>query len=356
MTPGTASADPAKLEAAARAVPGDLAAALANAHLVLSDMIDRFHRGTQSPERIRVDPDLAGALQRVVRWGDDLDLHLVRVAAAFRAAGDGRPPGFIGPLASGGVRYMDDDALVNEMARWDVCRPVEFRQRDDGTYEVLGPDGHWYVTRDAPPMGAVPLDRQQAVVDLGYDHRFVQSAAFVVGATGGSTQPLARPAPPAAYEYIHLDENGYPVVGPEVTGHSGAPGSLPLSTDGSDPRNPRDAAFGGVGLVMAGLVEAGKYADAKYTNVFRTQTTFYVDPQTGERVAVVDAARITYNNSSGDAIVTSGRLSTDDRGDPVLVPRPPEYDPDAPHCPSPDPDQPSIGPATRIHIPAEEDR
>jgi hypothetical protein len=57
--------------------------------------------------------------------------------------------------------------------------------------------------------------------------------------------------------------------------------------------------------------------------VFRTQATYYVDGR-GERVAVIDAASIRYDNGTNEAIVTSGRLSTDDRGRPEIVPQPPD--------------------------------
>jgi hypothetical protein len=93
---------------------------------------------------------------------------------------------------------------------------------------VRGPDGEWYAVATAPPLGAVPLDRRQGVVDLGNpDAGLAVITGGLIGLTGGSTQPSSRPAPPDAYDYIHLDEDGYPVAGPGVTGHSTTPGSLP---------------------------------------------------------------------------------------------------------------------------------
>jgi hypothetical protein len=352
---GTSSADPSKLEAASQAVPEELRAALASAHQSLSEKIAVFNRGEQSPERIRVSDDAhAGALQRAVAAGTELDVRLLHTAAAFRAAGGGHPPGFIGPVAAGGVLYMTDAALQGELARWNNPQGLLFTQRPDGGYDVRGPDGHMYHLRDAPPFGAVPIARNQQVIDLGNpDFGLVLSAAIIIGLTGGSTEPTSRSAPPSAYDYIHLDENGYPVAGPGVTGHSSAPGSLPASDAPPPDLSTRQAAGEGVSLIAGGMYEASKHMDARYQNVFRTQASFYVDPRTGERVAVVDAASIRYDNDSDEAIVTSGRLSVDDRGRPQLIARPPEVDPNAPSCPT-GPQGPTMGPATTIRIPVEE--
>lgn len=354
---GTSSANPSRLEAAAQAVPDELRTALAAAPATLSDRVASFNGGEQSPERISVSADaLAGPLASVVARGDELDLHLVRVAAAFRVAGgEGRPPGFVGPVA-GGVLQLDDSALLAELARWNDPQPLAFRPGPDGGYEVRGPDGHWYVMQDGPPLGGVPLDRRQQVIDLGNPHYgFVLSAGALIGVTGGQSQPMSRPAPPSAYEHIQLDENGFPVVGRGVTGHTSPPRSLPPGDPPPDvpEGDARRFAFEGAALALAGIVEAGKYVHARHSNVFRTQTTFYVDPQSGQRVAVVDAASIRYSNDGNEAVVTSGRLSTDDDGRPALVARPPDPPaPDAPACPSPD--QPRIGPATTLHIPLED--
>jgi hypothetical protein len=355
---GTSSANPSKLEAAAQAVPAELRTALASAPAVLSDRVAAFRAGEQSPERITVSADaLAGSLATVVARGNQLDAHLIRVAAAFRAAGgDGRPPGFVGPIA-GDVLHLDDSVLLAELARWNDPQPLAFRPGPDGGYEARGPDGHWYTMRDAPPRGGVPLDRQQEVTNLGNSPWFAVSAAFLIGVTGGQTQPMSRAAPPSAYEHIHLDANGYPVAEPGVTGHTPVLGGLPPGDPPPDPDSPqgniRAYAFEGAALGLNGLIEAGKHANARHKNVFRTQTTFYIDPQSGQRVAVVDAASIRYSNDDNEAIVTSGRLSTDDDGRAVLVPRPPDPpDPDAPACPSPD--QPAIRPATTLRIPLEE--
>jgi hypothetical protein len=355
---GTSSANPSKLEAAAQAVPAELRTALASAPAVLNERVAVFTRGHQSPDRITVSADaLAGSLATVVARGNQLDAHLIRVAAAFRTAGgNGRPPGFVGPIA-GDVLRLDDGVLLAELARWNDPQPLAFRPGPDGGYEVRGPDGHWYTMRDAPPVGGVPLDRQQEVTDFGNSPWFAVSAAFIIGVTGGQTQPMSRAAPPSAYEHIHLDENGYPVAEPGVTGHTPVLGGRPPGDPPPDPDSPqgniRAYAFEGAALGLNGLIEAGKHANARHKNVFRTQTTFYVDPQSGQRVAVVDAASIRYSNDDNEAIVTSGRLSSDDDGRAVLVPRPPDPpDPDAPACPSPD--QQAMRPPTTLRIPLEE--
>lgn len=351
MGTGTASADPAKLEAAAQAVPDEVEDALVTGCAGLWEKIATFNGRTQSPHRISVDAEFhAGAMGSAVATGDRLDALLVRVAAAFRTAGSEHPPGFIGPVAAGGTMFLGEAQLLDALARWNNPQPLAFQLRDDGTYEVRGPDGHWYVLRDGPPVGGVPLDRGQQVVDLGNpDYGLVLSAGIIIGLTGGSTQPLSRSAPPSAYQYIHLDENGYPIAGSGVAGQSQVPRPPVLGDDGSPPKSGLDA----IGNIQGGLSEASKYMDERYRNVYLTQTTFYVDPRTNERVAVVDAASIRYDNDSNDAIVTSGRLATDERGRPALVPRPPMVDPDAPYCPPAG--QPGVGPATQLRIPVGED-
>jgi hypothetical protein len=329
MGTGTASADPARLEAAAQAVPEDLRYALATGPAGLSDAIARFSSGAQSPPRITVSEDvLAGALYGVVARGEELDTFLVRVAAAFRLAGSG----FVGPVAPGApnVFTMDDALLTAEIDRWASLGSVAFRQGADGTYEVQGPDGHWYSMETTPPPGAVPLATTQQVVDLGNpDWGLMVAAGAAIGLTGGSTSPDARPAPPGAYDYVQFDANGNLVVGPGAAGHTPLPRGLPPDAS-SDPPTGRQLPFAGSQLLLGGFHEAMKYADAEYQNVLSTQTTFYVDPNTGERVAVVDAASIRYDNGNNDAIVTSGRLTTDAEGDPTIIATPP--DPDDPDC------------------------
>lgn len=334
-----ASADPARLEDAAQAVPAQLRTELINGHQRLTDLLETFSTSPQSPDRIFINPDyITGWMGRAYGRGIALDEHLMRVARAFRDAGDGRPPGFMLPVP-GAVLYLDDAALQGELDRWDDPLSIEFRPRDGGGYEVRGPDGEWYAVATAPPLGAVPLDRRQGVVDLSNpDFGLAMITATVLGGTGASTQPSSRPAPPEAYDYIHLDEDGYPVPGPGVTGHSATPGSLPPDDapdypverrpDGRRWLNPGGMSLGtargeGLGLIAGAISEANKYADEEHRNVLRTQTTYYVDGR-GERVAVVDAARIRYDNNTNEAIVTSGRLSTNDRGRPELVPQPPD--------------------------------
>jgi hypothetical protein len=353
MGTGTASADPARLDAAAQAVPNDVRNRLASAAASLHERIATFNGATQSPERLRVNADLvAGGVARAVGTGDELDARLIRTAGAFRAAGSGHPPGFVGPVLPGAMRYMDDAALQATLGGWNTClAPVAFTQQPDGTYTVTGPDGNEYVMRDGPPPGALPLGSRQDVVDLGNpDFGFELSAAVLIGVTGGSTQTLTRSAPRGAYEHIHLDENGYAVVGPGVTGLSLAPRSMPADAS-TEPPSRREMPFAAAQLALGGLYEAGRHADARWRNVFRTQTTFYVDPASGERVAVVDAASIRYDNDSNEAIVTSGRLSVVD-GRPRLVDPPPQAAPGATQCPPGD--QPVIRPNRTQRIPLEE--
>lgn len=344
MANGTASADPARLEAAALAVPEELRTELVDGHQRLGDLLATFSGSTQSPDRIFLNPEyITGWMGRAYERGEELDQRLIRVAAAFRAAGDGRPPGFVGPLAPSAVLFMDEAALAGELDRWNDPQPLEFRQRDDGGYDVRGRDGHWYRVQTGPPIGGVPLDSRQEVADLGNpDYGLVMGAAITIGLTGGSSQPMVRSAPPSAYDHIHLDANGNPVAGPGVTGQSLAPRPRPPGDAGAE-------AADGIGLVEGALHEASQYVDERHRNVYRTQTTYYVDPHSGDRVAVVDAASIRYDNDSNDAIVTSGRLSTDDRGRPELVP--PPSDPNAPICV---PSGPSFEASNTLRIPLED--
>jgi hypothetical protein len=331
----TASADPARLEAAAQAVPAELKSVLAAGPASLSAAISQFSGGGQSPPRITVSEDeLAGALSRVVAQGDGLDTFLARVAAAFRLAGSG----LVGPVAPGSPNLfiMDDALLTAEMARWANPQGVQFRVGADGNYEVLGPDGYWYSMATVPPAGATPLATTQQVVDLGNPNwGLMVAAGATIGLTSGSTQPNARPAPPSAYNYVQFDENGNLVAGPGATGHT------PLL------QPPAMGDAHGVELVQGGLYEASKYMDSRYQNVLSTNTTFYVDPATGQRVAVVDAASIRYDNGSNDAIITSGRLTVDEQGNPTIVATPTDYD--APDCTGAQ-ERP-----TEIRIPLEED-
>jgi hypothetical protein len=346
MGTGTASADPGKLEAAARAVPDELRTALSTGVPELNEKIARFNSGPQSPVRVTVDGDLhAGAMGRALAVGEEIDVRLIRVASAFRIAGGGRPPGFVGPIAPG-LMFLDDAALQAEVRRWKDRQPLAPRRRDDGTFEVRGPDGRWYAVRDWPPPGAMALDRTQQVTDFGNpEWGMAVGTAFFLGATGVETDPESRWAPRDAYDHLRLDENGYPVAGPGITGRSPEPGDLPPSDAPPPNMGPRVAAFEGVAALGAGAVEVGKHWDAKHKNILRTQSSFYVDPQTGQRVAVIDAASIHYDNDNNEAIVTSGRLSTDGHGRPRLIRRPD-------FCPAPG--QPQAGPAPELRIPAEE--
>jgi hypothetical protein len=372
MGDGTASADPARLEAAALAVPEELRTELVKGHQRLDHLLETFSRSTQSPDRIFINPDyITGWMGRAYGRGNELDQRLIRIAGAFRAAGDGRPPGFVGPVLPG-ARFMPDDEVQAELDRWNDPQALQFRPGDDGTYQVRGRDGHWYTVSTTPPPRAVALDRRQEVVDLddsGYGLSALITGA-VIGFLGGSTSPQSRPAPPGAYDYIHLDQNGNPVAGPGLTGHSSVPGSLPPgdappedmsapypAPPGAQPPPDRSLALAkgeGSGLLAGAITEMNKYADEQHRNVLRTQTTYYVDPHSGDRVAVVDAASIRYDNDTNEAVVTSGRLSTGDDGQPELVPQSPEPQPSDPNAPICLPPPPSAQGTNILHIPLEE--
>lgn len=355
MGTGTASANPARLDAAARAVPDETRARLASASATLSERIAAFNRGTQSPERIRVSADLlAGAVARAVGVGEELDARLVRTAAAFRAAGAGQPPAFTGP-ALPGLMFLDDARLEAEIAAWTNCPwLLTFDRRGDGTLVLLGPDSQEYVMRDAPPPGALPLGASQDVVDLGNpEFGFGQAASITVGLAGGQVQRPLRYPPPEAYEHIRLASDGRPVL-------AGAATPVGEPVPGMPPDGPAEPPGGNYGwsaiastaqVGLAGFREGMKFRDMRWRNVVRAQATYYVDPTTGERVAVVDAARIQYDDGANEAIVTSGRLSISERGRPVLIEPPPDNDPDAPACPT----GPPTGPPRTLRVPLEEE-
>lgn len=339
----TSSADPAQLEAAAAAVPADVASGLQWEPDTLADLLVRFARGEQVPERISVDPQHhMDILRAAIGGGEGIDAELVRVAAAFRTAGNGatRPPGFIGPWMPSRILSMDDGALQSAVSAWlgPTTADVSFRKGAGGAWEVRGPDGNWFRMVDSPPPGALPLDQVEKTVDFANpDFGMVLSAFILIGLTGGQTQPMDRAAPREAYQYIHFDDQGYPVAGPDVAGLS-QPVRPPVLGDASVSK------IEAIGMVQGGLAEAAKGMSARNASVVHTQTTFYVDPRTNQRVAVVDGAQIRYDNDTNDAIVTSGRLHVDDRGRPSLVARP-----DANTS-----SQPSIGPSTTLRIPAKE--
>lgn len=339
----TSSADPAQLEAAAAAVPADVSSQLDYEPETLADLLVRFARGEQVPERIAVDPQHhLDLLRAAVGEGKGIDTELVRVAAAFRTAGDAGapPPGFIGPWVPSRILSLDDGALRSAVAAWQgpVTAEVSFRTGAGG-WEVRGPDGNWYTMVDTPPPGAPRLAQVEKTVDFANpDFGMVLSAFVLIGLTGGQTQPMDRAAPRRAYDYIHFDDEGYPVAGAEIAGLS-QPTRPPVLGDASVSR------IEAIGLVQGGLAEASKGMSAANASIVHTQTTFYVDPLTNRRVAVVDGARIRYDNDSNDAIVTSGRLHVDDRGRPSLRPRPQAGTSG----------QPVITPATTLRIPAKED-
>jgi hypothetical protein len=120
MGNGTASADPAWLEAAVQAVQDEMRAELIAGHQRLDDLLATFSRGTQSPDRIAINPShIASKTARAYTRGNVLDQHLIRAAGALPAAGDDRPPGVIGPLVPSPVLDMDEAAVAGR------ARPVE---------------------------------------------------------------------------------------------------------------------------------------------------------------------------------------------------------------------------------------
>jgi hypothetical protein len=131
---------------------------------------------------------------------------------------------------------------------------------------------------------------------------------------------------------VNFDESGIPHVGPRVAGQ-----------DRPVPDSPPD----GLWEPVNALREAAKQANARHMGVHRVQASYYVDSQTGERVAVVDAASIAYGNENNDAQVRWGRLATDQRGRPMIVPTPDDV------CEVPG--QPSVRNANPIRVPLGKD-
>ncbi|HEY7072563.1 MAG TPA: hypothetical protein VH479_20715, partial [Acidimicrobiales bacterium] len=324
--------------------------------------------------------------------GNELDTRLVRVAAEFRRAGGyraGVPWGWQGPVAPGapasgpgdppGTRYMDDAALQAALGMWAhpgplvgagaLSGPSTVRRRDDGQTEIRGPDGFPYVVSATPPPGATPVGRSQVTVDFTNPDTGVGMAAAVTnGAMGGSTDDHGWFAPASAYRYVQFDENGMPVLGPgagvrdpavpdpgagglvtpgdlqgtqETGRYTGEPGSTaPPPYAGGMPKElkgplgyGRGRAAAPLGLVNA-LAEGVKAANLRNKNIVHTQTSYYVDPRSHQRIAVVNAARITFekpydsdpsaaNDNLRYIVVRWGQLTTEaDQGRPVVVARP----------------------------------
>jgi hypothetical protein len=391
----TASADPAKLEKAAAAVPAEVKDALEQAvvHGNLASEIARFTSAPQNPLRLSISAEgLVGALATARSTGNELDARLVQIAAEFRRAGGERagvPWGWQGPVAPGapasgpgdpaGTVYVDDAALQAALAKWAhpgpmvgagaLSGPSTIRRRADGRTEIRGPDGAWYIVSATPPPGTTPLGRYQTTVDFTNPSAGVGiAAAGTYAGIGGSTNPRGAYAPPEAYGYVRFDENGMPVVGPgggagqlplrapgvgglvkpgDVQGtkapgrYTGEPGSTapPPAAGGEPPAlegplGTRRGRIASGGALINVFAEMAKAANIRNKNIVHTQTSYYVDPRTGQRVAVVNAARITYEKpydrdpSAADddrqyVVIRWGQLTTEaDLGRPVVVARP----------------------------------
>jgi hypothetical protein len=274
---------------------------------------------------------------------------------------------------------MDDAALQAALGMWAhpgplvgagaLSGPSTVRRRDDGQTEIRGPDGFPYVVSATPPPGATPVGRSQVTVDFTNPDTGVGMAAAVTnGAMGGSTDDHGWFAPASAYRYVQFDENGMPVLGPgagvrdpavpdpgagglvtpgdlqgtqETGRYTGEPGSTaPPPYAGGMPKElkgplgyGRGRAAAPLGLVNA-LAEGVKAANLRNKNIVHTQTSYYVDPRSHQRIAVVNAARITFekpydsdpsaaNDNLRYIVVRWGQLTTEaDQGRPVVVARP----------------------------------
>jgi hypothetical protein len=329
-TTGTSSANPDRLVQASQAVPEDIEARLsASVQQALSDAIVSFNGSPQEPELLTID---AGAhvepFGAVVGDGEAIDSDLVRVASGFYAIGEP----MMGPQQHGGPWpwVVNDADMDGHLAGWEQPPPVEFRIGDDGQRQVLGPDGQWYTLADpnASMEGLVPLGTNQDTVDLGYG-----DFAVVVAAGGtllGGARSMGNHAPPWAYDQIVMDPNGAPiVVATDVDPASLPPRHRMHGGGGHGPMPPlphnyergflgRREAPSAAYLAQGALAGVGEFADAKYTNVYDVQPTYYLDPATGERVATVDAAHMT-TTDDGEVIVSYGTLWFDDEQERIHI-------------------------------------
>jgi hypothetical protein len=292
------------------------------------------------------------------------------------------------------TRYMDDAALRGGLNEWGRNHGLQFRKREDEKVEMRGPDGNPYLVVGSPPQGTPPVGSNEGAIDFTNPVAGVSiSMAVVNGALGGTTDPFIY-APREAYNHVQLDPNGIPIIGPNAGDHSqplprpvaglAKPGdvnqplprpnpdeeptvpwrkgeqALPWRSSSApgwwrgpseappglrwepipgtrDPLNtPRGRRAAGIALVGA-LAEAAKHTNVRNKNIFRARTTFYVDPRTGQRVAVVDVASITYEKRDDDGdpatdprqhvVVRWGRLTTDELGRPTVVAHPANPEP-----------------------------
>src|SRR4029453_12887646 len=243
--------------AAAPAPPADVASGLQWEPDTLADLLVRFARGEQVPERISVDPQHhMDILRAAIGAGEGIDAELGRVAALVRTAGNGapRPPGFVGPWMPSRILSLDDAALQSAVSAWlgPTTADVSFRKGAGGAWEVRGPDGNWFRMVDSPPPGALPLAQVEKTVDFANpDFGMVLSAFILIGLTGGQTQPMDRAAPPEAYQKNHFHNQGTPVPAPPRPALS-QPVRPPVLGDASVSK------IEAIGLVQGGLAEAAK--------------------------------------------------------------------------------------------------
>lgn len=339
-TEGVSQANPDKLMRASQAADW-LDISLRSSLSPLEGDIVRYNQsaGVGMGNIAPVNLDLhAGEFHAGLRQGDDIDLHLVRVAAAFYNVG--HP--VMGPLPSDiiGWPYVADDAAIGaEVDRWDQELGMQFRQGESGM-EVRGPDGNWYRIVDRPPLGVPSLGSTQETVDLGNpEFGFTLSAAIIYGLLGGgSTHHGYGSMPPGAYDNIRFDENGHIVMGPEV-GETGPPPMHPPAQDGAGDPPPGVIVpdrGGGWSNIQGALAAATEHANHQHDGIHHMQTTYYIDPETGERVAVVNAAKMFYGQDElgrDEIVIREGRLSFDGNGEPEIIHPPPPGEPREPTAP-----------------------
>lgn len=332
-------ADVNKLLAASRAVPDVLRQKLGAAPQVLSWAINAFNSAYQEPRILPVSELLSQEAGERIREGKRIDEFLARTAEAFRIAGHRGEPGFIGPV-NPGIFYADETALLGTLARLNQPLPDPFgppgsdpfadgrMRRRDGHVELRGPDGQWYVVSTVPPVGAVLVSNWEGHHDFGNPNY-----ALVVSASSlllGEWQPITRPAPPQAYQHVKFDDDGNVVI--DIPGGTG-PSEPYKKPKGNRPEDPATAppplelqpgrrpAVRPMASLLTGLLAGySQAADSRYSGNMAAQVQYYVDPTTGKRVAVVDAASISYYKN--DPRVYAGRLTFDDKGRPELTPRP----------------------------------
>lgn len=338
-----ACADVAKLLTASRAVPDLLRQTLDLAPQRLSTDIEDFNSATQEPRVIaRVPEELSEEARVRISEGEGIDTFLARTAEAFLIAGhSGRPPGFIGPVVPGSVAhtdivYADEQKLSKTLEK--LNRPLSDplptlladetfpddgkMRRRDGKTEIKGPGGQWYVVSTTIPYRGALISSWEGPHDFGNSHLWLEGSAHVV--TLGEVESV-RPAPPRAYQHITFDINGnalieIPAKPAPLQPYKPPPGDAPADPATAD----RGARVGArVDLFSGALAGFSQGAHLRYSGNMAARVQYYVDPSTGQRVAVVDAVSIGYNDDN-DPVVATGRMTFDERGHPSIVARPPD--------------------------------